>query len=151
MHEQPRFEPLNVLIVEDEALLALELEGLLEDAGHKVVGWATSSGEARDMVDTVDADLAFVDVHLNDGPTGVELAGYIADRKRSTVVFLTANPKRIPEHFSGAVGVIAKPYTMNGLTAALRYLHEGVRRPPPVSALPVGFTLAPAFRLNWGT
>lgn len=150
MHEQAGFEPLKVLIVEDEALLALELEGLLEDAGHKVVGWATSSEEARAMIDTVDADLAFVDIHLNDGPTGVGLAEYIVSRKGSTVVFLTANPKRIPTNFSGAVGVIAKPYTMNGLTAALRYLHEGVRRPPPVSALPVGFTLAPAFRLSWG-
>ncbi|WP_442583112.1 response regulator [Mesorhizobium sp. ASY16-5R] len=145
------FEPFRVLIVEDEALLAMELELLLEDAGHKVVGWATSSAEARDLADTLDVDLAFVDVHLTDGPTGVGVAEYIGRRKRSTIVFMTANPKRIPEHFAGAVGVIAKPYTANGLNAALRYLDEGVRRPPPVSALPVGFILSPDFEAAWKT
>lgn len=62
---------------------------------------------------------------------------------------MTANPKRIPDNFAGAIGVIVKPYTMHGVTAALRYLHEGVRRPPPVSALPVGFTLSPSYRSAW--
>lgn len=143
------FEPFRVLIVEDEALLAMELEQLLEDAGHKVVGWATSSAEARDLVDSLEIDLAFVDIHLTDGPSGIDVAEYIGLQKRPTIVFMTANPRRIPEHFAGAVGVIAKPYTMNGLNAALRYLHEGVRRPPPVSALPVGFTLSPAFKQSW--
>jgi DNA-binding response OmpR family regulator len=147
MHENS--EPLRVMIIEDEALLAMELEGLVEEAGHTVVGWATSSNEARRMVDLIDADIAFVDVHLTDGPTGVEVAQYIADKKASMVIFMTANPKRLPENFAGAVGVIAKPYTMNGLLAALRYLQEGVRRPPPVSDLPVGFTLSPTYRVDW--
>lgn len=143
-------DPLDVLIVEDEALLAMELEGLVEDAGHSVVGWATNSVEAKRLVDGVRADVAFVDVHLTDGPTGVEVAEYIRETKGSMVVFMTANPKRVPEHFAGAVGIIAKPYTMNGLMAALRYLHEAVRRPPPASTLPVGFTLAPPYRDAWG-
>jgi DNA-binding response OmpR family regulator len=142
-------EPLKVLIIEDEALLAMELESLVEDAGHSVVGWATSLIEARSMVDTTDADIAFVDIHLTDGPTGVDVAEYIGEKKNSMVVFMTANPKRIPDHFAGAIGVIAKPYTMNGLTSALRYLQEGVRRPPPVSVRPAGFTLSPAFETVW--
>lgn len=142
-------QPLKILIVEDEALLAMELEELVQDAGHSVVGWATSSTEAKDMVDRIDADLAFVDVQLTDGPTGVDVAQYIAETRRSMVVFMTANPKRVPENFSGAIGIIAKPYTMGGLMAALRYLQEGVRRPPPVSSLPVGFTLFPNFRQDW--
>lgn len=142
-------EPLNVLIVEDEALLAMELEGLVEEAGHKVVGWATSSDEACTIVDQADADLAFVDIHLNDGPTGVRVADYIRERHGSMVVFMTANPKRIPEHFAGAIGVMAKPYTMNGLLTALRYLYEGVRRPPPTTTLPAGFTLSPTYSRQW--
>lgn len=141
--------PLKVLIVEDEALLAMELEMLVEEAGHQVVGWATSSRDARALVDSVDADIAFVDIHLSDGPTGVEVAKYIDGRNPPIVVFMTANPLRIPENFAGAAGVIAKPYTMNGLNAALRYLQEGVRRPPPSSKLPVGFTLAPTFVDAW--
>lgn len=142
-------DALKVLIVEDEALLAMELEMLVEDAGHSVVGWATSAEEARSMVDEVEADIAFVDIHLHDGPTGVEVARYIKEKKVSMVVFMTANPKRIPDHFAGAIGVISKPYTVNGLMAALQYLQEGVRRPPPVSVLPVGFTLSPSFATQW--
>ena len=142
-------EPLKVLIVEDEALLAMELEGLVEDAGHQVVGWATSSAQARNLIDAVEADLAFIDVHLTDGPTGIDVARYAAEQKRSMVVFLTANPKRLPDGFVGAVGVIAKPYTMNGLNAALRYLQEGVRRPPPLSTRPAGFTLSPDYETAW--
>ncbi|MDG4894038.1 MULTISPECIES: response regulator [unclassified Mesorhizobium] len=142
-------EPLNVLIVEDEALLAMELESLIEEAGHSVVGWAMSSDEAKAMVDTSKADIAFVDVHLSDGPTGLDVAEHIQRSGQPMVVFMTANPKRIPENFVGAVGVIAKPYTMNGVRSALRYLQEGVRRPPPVSVLPAGFTLAPDFLAVW--
>ena len=52
--------PLRVLIVEDEALLAMELEALVEEAGHEVVGWAVSSREALALLDTTAADLAFV-------------------------------------------------------------------------------------------
>ena len=142
-------KPLKVLIVEDEALLAMELESLVEEAGHRVVGWAMSSDEAKTMVDANDADIAFVDINLSDGPTGVEVAEYIRQSGQPMVVFMTANPKRIPENFAGAVGVISKPYTMNGLMSALRYLQEGVRRPPPVSALPAGFTLSPDFAAVW--
>jgi DNA-binding response OmpR family regulator len=144
-------EPLKVLIVEDEALLAMELESLIEEAGHTVVGWATSSAEAATMADSTDADIAFVDIHLTDGPTGVDVARHIGETKNSMVVFMTANPKRIPDHFAGAIGVIAKPYTMNGLASALRYLQEGVRRPPPRAVLPAGFTLSPAFEEMWAS
>jgi DNA-binding response OmpR family regulator len=142
-------EPLKVLIVEDEALLAMELETLVEESGHTVVGWAASSQEALKMIDEIEADIAFVDIHLTDGPTGVDVANYIQDKQFSKVIFMTANPKRIPENFAGAVGVIAKPYTLNGLLASLRYLQEGIRRPPPECELPVGFTLSPTFASSW--
>ena len=77
------------------------------------------------------------------------MAEYIHEQKRPMVVFMTANAKRIPDHFAGAVGVIAKPYTTSGLISALSYLEEGVRRPPPALRLPSGFTLSPAFRNAW--
>ncbi len=143
-------DSLRVLIVEDEALLAMELEALVEEAGHSVAGWAISSEEALKMADEVEADIALVDVHLIDGPTGVDVAEYIAARDLSAVVFMTANPKRIPENFVGAIGVIAKPYTMNGVKSALRYLQEGVRRPPPQCDLPAGFRLSPDYAFDWG-
>lgn len=142
-------KPLRILIVEDEALLAMELESIVEDAGHAVAGWATSSAEAKRLVDEVQADVAFVDMHLTDGATGLEVAAYIRDSRKAMVVFLTANPKRIGDDFAGALGVIGKPYTVNGLTTALQYILEGVREPPPVSERPAGFTLSPDYAQHW--
>lgn len=142
-------KPLKVLIVEDEALLAMELESLIEDAGHEVVGWATSSKEAHELIDALEADITFVDIHLTDGPTGIEVGEYASGKENSIVVFMTANSRRIPENYAGAVGVIAKPYTIAGLNSALRYLQEGVREPPPVSTRPSGFTLSPNYQLAW--
>jgi CheY-like chemotaxis protein len=115
-------KPLRILIVEDEILIALELESLLQDLGHEVVGIAASSNEALALGQDLTPDLAFVDIHLADGPTGVDVARHLAAEHQVTVLFMTANAKRIPEDFAGAWGVIAKPYTERGVREALAYV-----------------------------
>lgn len=138
-------KPLKILIVEDEAVLLMQLEALLEDEGHKVVATAMSSREAIELTEQTQPDLIFVDVHLLDGPTGVDIARHFRDSSNMTVVFMTANAKRIPEDYVGAAGVISKPFSQNGMTAAIRYLWQCIRRPPPELARPQEFVLAPAF------
>jgi two-component system, response regulator PdtaR len=123
-------KPLRILIVEDEILIALELESLLQDLGHDVVGMAASSGDALSLGQELKPDLAFVDIHLADGPTGVDVARHLAAQHRVTVLFMTANTKRIPEDFAGAWGVIAKPYTERGVREALGYVMAGQSREP---------------------
>jgi two-component system, response regulator PdtaR len=119
-----RGKPLRILIVEDEFLIALELESLLQDIGHDVVGIAASSAEAIDLAKRSSPDLAFVDVHLSDGLTGIDAARALSEQE-ITVLFMTANAKRIPEDFAGARGVIAKPYTERGVKEALAYVLAG--------------------------
>ena len=124
--------PLRVLIVEDEILIALELESLLQDSGHDVVGIAASSEEALSLGGECRPDLAFVDIHLADGPTGVEVARRLAREQGIMVLFMTANAKRIPDDFAEAHGVIGKPYTERGVQQALDYViacREGVGLP----------------------
>jgi len=144
-------DPFKVLIVEDEALIAMELEGLVEDAGHEVAGWASTFEEARALIEAKKPDVAFVDLQLADGHTGLDIARFINANHSSVVVFMTANPGWLPDDYLGAVGVMAKPYSMNGVLSALRYLHEGIRRPPPVSRRPAGFTLSPAYKTAWAS
>ena len=139
-------EPLRVLIVEDEALLLMQLEMILEDAGHIVVGTAMSATEAIRVAEDTRPDLAFVDVHLLDGSTGLTVAQHLRTAHHTLVVFLTANAKRIPDDYVGAAGVITKPYSQAGITTAIAFLHECIRRPPPMSDLPLGFTLAPSYQ-----
>lgn len=113
---------LRILVVEDEILIALELESLLQDSGHEVIGIAASSNEAVSLAETQHPDLAFVDIHLADGPTGVDVARRLTGELGVTVLFMTANAKRIPDDFAGAQGCIAKPYTERGVRQALDYV-----------------------------
>lgn len=117
---------MNILIVEDEALLALELESELEAAGHTIVGQAMSSAEAKALADKYRPEFAFVDIHLLDGPSGIDVGRYLSSSGIS-YVFVTGNLKRIPDDFAGAIGAIEKPYTMNGLENALSYIERFIR------------------------
>lgn len=126
---------MRIMIVEDEALLALELESEIEAAGHSVIGVAAASKAARQLVEDDRPDFAFVDIHLIDGPTGIDVGRFLAE-KDIPYVFVSGNIKRIPEDFAGAVGAIEKPYTVNGLQNALEYLRamlsgeKGFAAPP---------------------
>ncbi len=134
---------LRILVVEDEALIALELESLLEDLGHVMVGVAGTAAEAIALGRSTTPDVALVDIHLVDGPTGIEVARALSADRRTTVVFMTANAKRIPEDFAGAIGVIAKPYSERVVASTLDYVADRrAGRADP--ACPDGFSPAPA-------
>ena len=97
----------DILVVEDEALLVMDLEAMLEDEGHRLVGEAMSLSEVESLSLDAPPDIAFVDIQLADNSSGLDVCRLIKDRWPSTaVVFLTANPKMIPEDFLGAHGVI---------------------------------------------
>ena len=135
---------LRVLVVEDEALLAMDIEAVVEDAGHQLVGEAACTRSAEALPDDTDPHLAFVDLQLAHGTNGLDVSGMIRRRWPETVVvFVTANPRLIPVDYGGPFGVIAKPFSHTGLTAALRYLNEGIIRPPPSSPLPAVLRASP--------
>ncbi len=141
---------LDVLIVEDEMLLAIELEYLVEEVGCHSLGCAMSSDEAVDLAEKLHPDLALVDVHLADGPTGVEVARKIHDDCGGVALFMTANVKRLPDDFAGACGVIGKPYSEHGVKTALAYLRYCLQQGHVPGPVPVGLTLAPAYAELWG-
>ncbi|WP_425996982.1 response regulator [Caulobacter sp. DWR1-3-2b1] len=142
--------PLGVLIVEDEVLLATELEFLLVEAGCCSVGHAMSSDEAMVLAHDLQPDLALVDVHLCDGPTGVNAARRIHEDCGAVALFMTANVKRLPEDFAGACGVIGKPYSSFVVTTGLEYLRICMREGRAPGPPPIGLTLSPQYLALWG-
>ena len=62
---------MKVMIVEDEMLLAMELQWEIEAAGHTVVGQAASGAQALELLETSPPEFAFVDIQLQDGPKGI--------------------------------------------------------------------------------
>ena len=142
--------PLGVLIVEDEALLAMDMEAMVEDSGHRVVAGAASLHDVQALNDDLRFDLAFVDLHLAQGTNGLDVCRMIRLRWSSAfVVFVTANPTKVPADYCGGHGIIAKPFSRNGLMSAMRYIVEGVCDPPPTSPQPASFVASPAFANSW--
>ena len=139
--------PLRILIVEDERLIAMQLEDDIHDAGHEVVGSAMSSLEAIRLGESTAPHLALVDIHLADGPTGIEVARRLA-RPESVVVFMTSNVKRIPEDFAGAAGVMNKPVSTHALQAALTFICRRMRNDAR-GVKPSILTIAPAWKDRW--
>jgi CheY-like chemotaxis protein len=141
---------LRVLIVEDEVILATELEYLVEVSGAEPVGHAMTSPEAVALAERLHPDLALVDVHLGDGPTGVDAAREMTGHCGAMVLFITANVKRLPDDLAGACGVMTKPYSEHQVTAAIQFLDECLTAGRAVRRPPQGLTLAPAFAERWG-
>lgn len=140
----------RVLIVEDEVLLATELEYLVADSGAEPVGHAMTSPEAVALAEKLRPDLALVDVHLADGPTGIEAARTMTDHCGAIVLFITANMKRLPADFAGACGVMSKPYSEHQIRMALAFIAACVARGCATGSPPQGLTLSPDFARRWG-
>ncbi|WP_126176723.1 response regulator [Tsuneonella rigui] len=146
----PKAAPLQVLIVEDEAILVMDLSMMVEDAGCMVVAEAPSLPSVAALAKDLNPDLAFVDVQLAEGSSGLEVSTLIQQRWPDTfIVFVTANSKSVPADFGGAQGVIPKPFSRNGIISALRYIEQGIRHPPPAEPMPPSFTPAPALAAQW--
>lgn len=142
--------PLRVLVVEDEALLAMDIEAMIEDSGHEIVAEAASLFDVEQLPRDLVLDLAFVDIQLAQGTNGLDVCRHIQHSWPNTfIVFVTANPRKIPDDYCGAHGVIPKPFSRNGLMSAMRYIEEGVCDPPPVSPQPASFIASPAFAQSW--
>jgi len=133
----PKSKPLKILIVEDEALLAMDVESMVEDSGHVVVGEAASLYDVEALDADIDPDLAFVDMHLAKGTNGLDVCALIQQRwADAIIIFVTANPAKVPPDFAGAHGIIAKPFSRNTFMSAIHYLGEILISPPPLIPKP---------------
>lgn len=112
----------RILLVEDEALVALNLEALLLGLGHEVVGVASSSVDALAVAAMTHPDMALVDCRLADGDTGVTLARYLTDLYGTLVVAVTADPGRVEGHDHSVRRVVAKPYTDETIIETLAWM-----------------------------
>jgi CheY-like chemotaxis protein len=111
--------PMKVLVVEDEALVAFNLEDLLGGLGYTVIGPAASAHQAYQLISTNPPQLAVVDLNLADGKTGLELAHHLASVCGVVVTVATANPE---DAQAGELlfAVLRKPYTDQAVKDTMR-------------------------------
>lgn len=115
---------LRVIVVEDEALLALEMEDILSDAGYVVVGTAARLGPALELAEQADFDTALLDMNLA-GERIDPVARAIAARGLS-IIFVTGYGDRTLPH-GIAAPVLEKPCSREKLLGLLGAMREVLR------------------------
>ena len=110
----------NVLIIEDEPIIAADIESLVEDLGHKVDGIAATHTQAVKAAESVKPGLVLADVQLADGSSGIDAVEDILQSYDVPVIFITAFPERLltgdkPE----PAYLISKPFKPDNVKAAI--------------------------------
>jgi DNA-directed RNA polymerase specialized sigma24 family protein len=110
----------DVLIIEDETFIALDLEGLVESLGHRVLGVASTHAEAVALAKKKRPGIILADIQLADGSSGLEAVNEMLRSFEVPVIFITAYPERFltgerPE----PAFLIAKPFQPATVSAVL--------------------------------
>lgn len=124
----------KVLVVEDESIVALDIQHRLRAMGYDVVGLALTGPEALELVERTSPDLVLMDIRLKGPLTGIETAEQLRSRRDLPVIYLTAytdqatlERARISEPF----GYVVKPFEDRELSITIEialYRHEVERQ-----------------------
>lgn len=85
----------SVLIIEDEPLIAMDLEHLVQDLGHRVTALAATRDEAVAAAALEKPGLVLADIQLADGSSGIDAVNAIQAAIDVPVIFITAFPERL--------------------------------------------------------
>ena len=110
----------DILIIEDEPLIAMDIEQMVESLGHRVVGTARTHAEATEMFKSSPARMILADIQLADGSSGIEAVNEILKAASVPVIFITAFPERLltgerPE----PAFLVTKPFNPNMVKALI--------------------------------
>ncbi|MBO0902694.1 response regulator [Jiella sonneratiae] len=117
--------PCTILIVEDEMLLAMDLEDVLVEAGYSVVGNAVDMHQAIAFAERHGSliDAAIMDVNLARGTNGVETAGRLREGWNIPSLFVSGNldeKTRARAMQWEPIGFVGKPYSEREVLSALK-------------------------------
>jgi CheY-like chemotaxis protein len=144
-------EPAAVMIVEDEGLIARDLERIVRDLGHEVSCKARTRDEAVAYLDEKGVDLVLADMQLLDGSSGIDAVNdMIAARGGLPVVFITAFPAQlIDSNRPGPTFLISKPFQPVEVRDAItRVLYFGIESSRGATTQSVDSLGPPLVRLN---
>ena len=110
----------DVLIIEDEPIIALDIEAMVQELGHRVTGVARTHNEALALVAAKKPGLVLADIQLADGSSGLDAVNEILRSISLPVIFITAYPERLltGERTEPAF-LITKPFQQDAVKAAV--------------------------------
>jgi DNA-binding NtrC family response regulator len=130
----------KILVVEDEFIIASSLKIILEEAGNKVLGIASSVKKALQMIDAGRPDWVFLDIYLVGQQTGIDLA-YILNDRRIPFIYVSANSNHsvlMEARKTRPLGFLVKPFREQDVLVTLevakyRHEHDMEKMAPPVA------------------
>ncbi len=122
----------RVLIIEDEPIIALDLENLVTELGHKVVATAATRDEAVAKAHSERPGLVLADINLGEGGSGIDAVAEILNSFDIPVIFITAYPEKLltgerPE----PTYLIAKPFlpeTVQATVGQALFFHSAAKK-----------------------
>jgi len=111
-------DKVKILIVEDEAITAMDLQDTLEQLGYEVVAVAATGEEAIQYAGQYRPDLALMDIHLASEMDGITTAQKIRDQYQTPIIYTTAfSDEQLVKRasFTEPFGYIIKPYNQREL------------------------------------
>jgi len=110
----------DVLIIEDETFIAMDLEGLIESLGHRLVGVARTHAEAVALAKVRQPGLILADIQLADGSSGLDAVNELLKSFEVPVIFITAYPERyLTGERPEPAFLIAKPFQPTTVSAVI--------------------------------
>jgi CheY-like chemotaxis protein len=108
-----------ILIIEDEAAVALDLARIVRQTGHRVCGTAGHLEQAVAVAGRTRPVLVLADVQLNDGPeAGIAAVQEIRRTGQTAAVYVTAYPERVRQTVSESL-IVSKPFMAHDIQTAM--------------------------------
>lgn len=124
----------QILIVEDEPLIADDLSEILEDLGYDVVGIAESFEEVLEILEkNITFDIVLQDIQIIGDADGIEVATYLKEKTNAHIIFLTSFSDDVTIKRIRAVnpaGYIVKPYKKQDIKTTLALLNNPTNTSP---------------------
>jgi DNA-directed RNA polymerase specialized sigma24 family protein len=110
----------EIMIIEDEPLIALDIEQIVLDLGHTVSGIARTHSEAVELYRKTKPGMILADIHLADGSSGIDAINDILKVASIPVIFITAFPERLlTGERAEPTFLVTKPYNPDMLKALI--------------------------------
>lgn len=135
---------MQVLVVEDDVMLADLLSEVLTDDGHVVCGVASTVAEAVALARRHRPDVGVLDMHLLGGESGSDVADQLAqsgDLGETAILYVTGGADRVLREARVGHACLSKPYQLSALREALEIVRDIVRDGGTARSLPRGLQL----------
>lgn len=115
-------QPIRILIVEDNVIIADDMQSMLEEIGYEIVDNVIVYEQAVEVLKTKEVDLVLIDIILASDKTGIDLGKHIRDKYNIPFIFVTSNSDRATVENAKTVkpnGYLVKPFEQQDLYTSI--------------------------------